>query len=317
MLTYLARRIMMAIIVILLAMTFMALLVRLIPGNPVTTILGPHANAYQIALVTKQMGLKDSAPVQVWNFIRHAVTGNLGVDFINQVPVTTLIGNALPYTIVLAVASLALAVVVGLPLGVYASAHPGSVLDRVIGIVSVGLITIPPYVSGLLLVLLFSVSLHTLPAIGAGSLSNPGSYLEHLILPAVALAITWIGYLARLIRAGMLEVLGSNYIRTARSLGMRERVVFYKYALKNAIIPTVAVLGVGLGTLMGGAIFVEVIFARPGLGTLIFNAIEARNYPVVRGGILVVAILFVTANLLADLSYRLLDPRIRIELGRD
>jgi peptide/nickel transport system permease protein len=127
----------------------------------------------------------------------------------------------------------------------------------------------------------------------------------------VALAITWVGYLARLVRANMLEVLGSNYIRTAKAFGLRERSIFYRYALKNAIIPTIAVLGVGLGSLMGGAIFVEVIFAREGLGTLIYNAIETRNYPIVRGGVLVVAILFVLANLLADLSYRFLDPRIR------
>lgn len=306
----------MAIVVILLVMTFLALLVRLIPGNPVSTILGPRATPALTALVTKQMGLDESPWQQVFHFVRNAVSGNLGVDFVNQTPVTTLIGSALPHTIVLALFSLALAIVVGLPLGVYASAHPGSVLDRVIGVISVALITVPPYVSGLLLALLFAVTLHLLPSIGAGSFSNPIDYLRHLVLPGVALAITWIGYLARLIRAGMLEVLGSNYVRTAKSLGLRERIIFYKYALKNAVIPTVAVLGVGLGTLMGGAIFVEVIFARPGLGTLIFNAIEARNYPIVRGGILVIALLFVVANLLADLCYRVLDPRIRMELGR-
>ena len=147
-------------------------------------------------------------------------------------------------------------------------------------------------------------------------MSRPGDYLRHLLLPALALAIPWWGYLARLVRASMLEVLGASYIRTAWAFGLRDRVVFYKYALKNAIIPAVAVLGVGLGSLMGGAIFVEVIFTRPGLGSLIFDSIEARNYPIVRGGVLVVALLFVGANLIADFSYRFLDPRIRLELGR-
>jgi peptide/nickel transport system permease protein len=132
----------------------------------------------------------------------------------------------------------------------------------------------------------------------------------------VALAITWIGYLARLVRASMLEVLNANYIRTAQAFGLKERMIFYRYGLKNAIIPTIAVLGVGLGSLMGNAIFVEVIFARTGLGTLIYDSIQSRNYPIVRGGVLVVAILFVLANLLADLSYRFLDPRIRDEGGR-
>ena len=155
-----------------------------------------------------------------------------------------------------------------------------------------------------------------LPAIGAGDLSDPLDYLRHLILPAVALAVTWIGYLARLVRASMLEVLNANYIRTAHAFGIGERMIFYRYALKNAIIPTIAVLGVGLGSLMGGAIFVEVIFARTGLGTLTYDAIQSRNYPIVRGGVLVVAVLFVLANLVADLSYRFLDPRIRDEAAR-
>jgi peptide/nickel transport system permease protein len=131
-------------------------------------------------------------------------------------------------------------------------------------------------------------------------------------MPTIALALSWIGYIARLSRASLLEVLNQNYIRTAQAFGIKERLIFYKYALKNAVIPVVAILGVGLGQLMGGAIFVEVIFARPGLGTLIYDAIQDRNYPVVRGGVLVIAILFVLANLLADLSYRFLDPRVRL-----
>src|SRR5205823_2010918 len=212
--------------------------------------------------------------------------------------------------------SLGLAVVLGVPLRVYAATRPGSLVDRIVGLVSVALITIPPYVAGLFLLLLFSVKLDVLPAIGSGSFSHPVDYLKHLVLPAVALAVTWIGYLARLVRASMLEVMNTNYVRTAHAFGVPERLVFYKYALKNALIPTVAVLGVGLGNLLGGAIFIEVIFNRPGLGELIFTAIETRNYPIVRGGVLVVAVMFVLANLLADLSYRFLDPRTRAELAR-
>jgi peptide/nickel transport system permease protein len=217
---------------------------------------------------------------------------------------------------VLAVASLGLAIFLGIPLGVYAATHANSWADRLLSVVSISMITLPPYVAGLFLLLLFSVWFTWLPSIGAGEFSHPLDYLKHLILPAVALAVTWIGYLARLVRTSMLEVLSANHIRTARAFGLSDRVIFYKYAMKNAIIPTVAVLGVGLGSLMGGAIFVEVIFTRPGLGSLIFDSIEARNYPIVRGGVLVVALLFVGANLIADLSYRFLDPRIRLELGR-
>ena len=151
-----------------------------------------------------------------------------------------------------------------------------------------------------------------LPAIGAGELSDPVDYARHLILPTLALAAIWIGYIARLVRTSMLEVLGQNYIRSGRAVGLGDRVIFYKYALKNAIIPTVAVLGVGLGALLGGAVFVEVIFSRPGLGSLIVDSIESRNFPIVRGAVLFIALFFVFANLAADLSYGFLDPRIRV-----
>ena len=155
-----------------------------------------------------------------------------------------------------------------------------------------------------------------MPAIGVGAAGDVGDYIKHLILPAVALAITWIGYLARLARASLLEVLNETYVRAAKAAGLSQRLVLYKYALKNALIPTVAVLGVGLGNLMGGAVFVEIIFSRPGMGTLIFQGIQTRNYPIVRAGVLVVAFLFVLANLLADLTYTYLDPRIQLDKAR-
>jgi peptide/nickel transport system permease protein len=312
---YLIRRLIMSLVVIVLVMTFLGLLVHLIPGDPVKTIMGPRASPALAALVRKQMELDKPVPTQVYDFIRNGMEGNLGVDFVSQVPVTTLIRAALPQTIILAMTALVIAVLSGVPLGVLASTRPGSWVDRITGIVSVALITVPPYVAGLLLLVIVSVRLQALPAIGIGNTGDPIDYARHLLLPAVALALGWVGYIARLVRASMLEVLGSNYIRTARAFGLGQRLIFYKYGLRNAIIPTIAVLGVGLGNLIGGTIFVEVIFARPGLGTLIFNAIEARNYPIVRGGVLVIAIMCVLANLIADLSYRLFDPRIRVEGG--
>jgi peptide/nickel transport system permease protein len=314
--SYLLKRLAMAFMVVILVMTFMAALVNLIPGDPVKTILGPRADPVMSKIVRHDMQLDLSVPHQIWNFVTGALQGNLGVDFVSNESVASLVFQALPHTVILAVSSLLLAVLVGVPLGVYAATRPNTIIDRVTGVLSVSCITIPPYVAGLFLLLLFSVHFHVFPAIGTGTLGDPVDYARHLVLPSVALAITWVGYLARLVRASMLEVLNSNYIRTAAAFGLRERAIFYRYALKNAIIPTIAVLGVGLGTLMGGAIFVEVIFARSGLGTLIFDAIQARNYPIVRGGVLVVAILFVLANLLADLTYHLLDPRISESGGR-
>ena len=314
MLKYLATRLVMAFVVIVIVITFLALLVHLIPGNPVTTIMGPRASPALAQIVRHDMNLDRPIPVQVWDFITGAFRGNLGVDFVSNVPVTSLIANALPQTLALAFTSLFIAVGVGVPIGVYAAKHVNGAADRLLAIVSVSFITMPAFVVGLLLLLAFAVHIHVFPAIGTGSLSAPGDYLRHLVLPACALAITWIGYIGRLVRANMLEVLGEPHVRTARAHGVRDGVVFYRLALKNALIPVVAVLGVGLGSLIGGAIFVEVIFARPGIGSLIYNAILERNYPVVRGGVLVVAILFVFANLAADIVYRFLDPRVRVEL---
>jgi peptide/nickel transport system permease protein len=201
-------------------------------------------------------------------------------------------------------------------LGVYSATHPDSWLDRITAIISISFITIPSYVGGLFLLLLFAVKLRVMPAIGLGKDGDVLDYIKHLILPATALAITWVGYLARLVRASLLEVLNETYIRAAMAAGLSQRLVFYKYALKNALIPTVAVLGVGIGNLMGGAVFVELIFSRPGMGTLIYNAIQSRNYPIVRAGVLVIAVLFVAANLLADLVYTYLDPRIQLDKVR-
>jgi peptide/nickel transport system permease protein len=312
---YLLKRLGMTAIVVLLLMIFLAVIVHLMPGDPVKTILGPRASEEFSQTVREEMGLDDPVPVQVYDFVTNALQGDLGEDFVSQVPVTSLIGEALPHTLILAAAGLGLAALIGIPLGVFASTRPNSIGDRLAGIISISLITVPAYVAGLFLLLIFAVQLDWFPAIGTGDFSDPVDYLKHLALPAIALALTWVGYLARLTRTSMFEVLNQNYIRTAQAFGVPDRRIYYKFALKNAIIPTVAVLGVGLGTLMGGAVFVEIIFTRTGLGTLILDSIQNRNFPIVRGSVLVIAVLFVVSNLLADLSYRLLDPRVRAEHG--
>jgi len=309
---YFVRRLVAAVLVIVIVMAFLAVMDRLIPGNPVTYIFGPRASPALIAQVRRQMGLDVSVPVQIYQYIFGAVHGNLGVDFVTNQPVSTLVMENLPYTVVLAFTGLALAVVIGVPLGILASTRPGGFIDRVIGLISVSAITMPSFVLGLLLILVFAVHLHVLPVIGAGAPGNPVDDVKHLVLPASALAIGWIGYLARLVRSNMLEVLTANYVRTAHAFGVRRSKVFYKYALKNAAAPVVAVLGVGLGSLLGGAIFIEVIFDRPGLGTLAYNAISSRNFPIIQGTALVIAVMVICANLLADFSYRLLDSRIHL-----
>jgi peptide/nickel transport system permease protein len=315
MIVYIVKRALMAFVVVVLLMVFLGVLVHLIPGDPVKIILGQQASPALSEQVRVQMGLDKPVATQVWLFVWHALRGDLGTDFITHVPVLTLIADALPHTVVLAIAGLGLAVVLGVPLGVYAASHANSLGDRVTALLSVSLITMPAYIAGLLLLLAFTVELPLVPSIGTGSFEHPLDYLRHLLLPAVALGSTWIGYIARMVRTSMIEVLNSNYIRTARAYGLKQRTILYKHALKNALIPTVAVLGVGLGHLMGGAVLIENIFSRSGLGQLILGAIATRNYPVIRGGVLAIAVLFVVTNLIADLSYRFLDPRIRVEIG--
>lgn len=308
---YLLRRLVMTGAVVVVVMVFLGLLVHFIPGDAVSIIMGPRASTELAARINTEMGLDEPVPVQVATFFANAVQGDLGRDFVTNQPVTTIVLSNLPHTMILALSALGLAALVGIPLGVYAATRPDSWGDRLTSLLSVSLISLPSYVSGLFLLLVFPVILGVLPATGAGDITNPTEYLRHLLLPALALAITWVGYLARIVRTSMLEVLGANYIRAARALGVRERRISYRYALKNAVVPTIALLGVSLGDLLGGAVFVEFIFARPGLGTLIVNAIGARNFPILRGGVLVIAVLFVLANLAADLAYRVMDPRVR------
>jgi peptide/nickel transport system permease protein len=310
---YLLRRLVMTLVVVLLVMTFLSVVIHLVPGEPASVILGPRATPDLVRAVREQMHLDDPVWKQVWLFGSNAAQGNFGHDFITGLSIASIVGNALPYTATLALAALLLATVVGVPLGVYAATRPNTIVDRVAALFSVSFITIPSYVAGLYFLLLFALTWPLLPAVGAGTFSHPLDYLKHLVLPASALAVTWVGYIARLVRTSMLEVRTANYIRTAQAVGLRERQIFYKYALKNAVIPTVAVLSVGLGDLMAGAVFIEVIFSRPGLGTTVVNAIETRNFPIVQASVLVIALIYVSANLVADLSYRFLDPRIRVE----
>jgi peptide/nickel transport system permease protein len=316
MLIYLSKRLIMTSLVVLVVMIILAALVNIVPGDAARTLLGPRATPELIQQIRTQMDLDKPALVQVANFLWMTLHGSLGTDIFTGRSINMLVGSMLPHTLILAWSSLGLSVLLGVPLGVYSATHPGSWMDRLTAIISISFITIPSYVAGLFLLLLFAVQLRWMPAIGVGDADNILDYVRHLILPALALAVTWVGYLARLVRASLLEVLNADYVRSARAAGLPQQLILYKYALKNALIPTVAVLGVGIGNLMGGAIFVEIIFGRPGLGKLIFDAIASRNYPIVRAGVLLVALLFIGANLLADLTYTYLDPRIQLDKKR-
>lgn len=306
-----------AFIAVLGAVVLLLLLPRLIPGDPATMILGSRATPDAVALLNSRMGLDLPLPTQFVNFVLRALNGDLGEDVFNGRPVRALVTAALPNTIALAVSAILLAALIGMPLAILSARRPGGIADTLIAYLSVGFVSAPSFVVSVLLLLLFSVRLGWFPVLGAGDDGDLLDQLHHLVLPAFALAVGWIGYLARLLRSSLLEVLDEPHIRTLRAFGVAERVILLKYALKPASVATITILGMGLGELLGGAVFAEVVFNRPGLGSLVYDAIRTRNYPVVQGGIFVIVLLFVATNVTVDLIQTFLDPRERSRLSRE
>jgi len=262
----------------------------------------------------ERMGLDRPIPVQFARFVGHAMTGDLGEDVWSRASVAGIVLQELPHTVVLAVTGLGWAVLIGIPLGCFSAMRRGSLLDSITGVLTVSANTVPSFVVAVYALLVFAVWLKWFPAIGAGPSGDPLRQAWYLVLPSFAIGLGWVGYLARLVRASMLEVLGENHIRTARAYGLRERRIVYGYALKLAILPTVALLGVGVGRLLSGAVFAEIVFNRPGVGRLVFESVTARNYPVVMGTVLITTCLFVFSTLAADLVVAALDPRVREKL---
>jgi peptide/nickel transport system permease protein len=296
------------------AVAFMLLLPRLIPGDAATVILGPRATPEAVAALRSRMGLDLSFPEQFLNFFGRLLQGDFGVDAVNGRPIAQLILAALPNTIILALAAMGLALLFGVPLALLSARRPGGWFDRISAFASVGFVAAPSFVISILLLLFFAKRLGWFPVLGAGEPGNPLDQLHHLVLPAFALAVGWIGYIARLLRSSLLEVLGEAHIRTMQAYGVSEGRILLKYALKPAWIPTLAIVGMGIGELLGGAVFAEVIFNRPGLGTLVVKAILERNYTIAQGGMFVIVALFVLATLIADLVQSFSDPRERQRL---
>jgi peptide/nickel transport system permease protein len=312
---YVGSRVVTTLLVLVCATILLFSLTLFIPGNPAEILLGPRATPEAIQAYSHVMGLDRPLFERLVIFLGNVLRGDLGRDVISGRPVLDLVLEVFPYTLTLTLAAIGLAIVLGVPLGCYAATHPGSVPDQIGAVTSVAFIAMPNFVVAVFLVLIFSVWLHWLPVLGVGRDGGWGDAFLRLILPALSLALSWIGYIARLLRASLLEVLGEAHIRTARAYGVPERRIVYRNALKLAAIPTVAILGLGVGRLLGGAIFAEIVFARPGLGTLVYDAIAVRNYPVVQAAVLVVVAVFTITNLLTDLTYLWLDPRLGRRLG--
>ena len=311
MLLYSLKRIGLALVIIFCAMLVLFSLIHLIPGDPVSIALGPRATAEIQAKYFEKMGLNDPFIVQYLKFMWNALQGDLGSDVFTDRSVTTTVLSQMKFTVILALSGLGWAALLGIPLGCLSAVKRNSFLDKFTGVLSVGTIAIPSFVVSIWALLFFAVMFRVFPVIGAG---KPGDLLDqlwHLILPAFAIGLGWVGYLARIVRASMLEVMETNYIRAAKAYGLPNSAIVYRYALKVAILPTVTLLGVGMGNLLSGAVFAEIIFARPGVGKLIVDMVVTRNFPVVQGAVLLTSILYVVVVTLTDLLAASLDPRVR------
>ncbi|AWJ82366.1 peptide ABC transporter permease (plasmid) [Azospirillum sp. TSH58] len=285
-------------------------LVRMIPGDPAQYMLGDYATEEALATLRAQLGLDQPVYVQYGLYVLRAVTGDFGSSVVTGRPALEEILFSLPDSAILAFAGLAVAVVIGIPLGILTAERQGSWSDMLIMIVALFGISFPVFWLGLASVLLFSQELKWFPALGASSGGGFLTHLHHLVLPAGVLGISVAAYITRLTRSAMLEVLGQDCIRVARAMGVPERRVVWRLALKNALVPILAIVGVTFAWSLGSAILIEVVFSRPGIGSMILKAVSARDYQLVQAGVLVLAVAVVLVNSLLDLAYGLVDPRL-------
>jgi peptide/nickel transport system permease protein len=305
MLTYVRRRLLLAVPVVLGVSAVVFSIVHLLPGDPVMAILsGANATPEQVEELRAQLRLEDPLIVQYARFLRRAAVGDFGRSIFSRRPVIDEIADQLPATLELAGTAIVVAAAMGLALGVLAAVRHNTWVDRGAMIVALGGVSMPSFWLGLLLIFVFSLQLGWLPATGQGGPSR-------LILPAATIGLSYAAVIARLVRSSLLEVLGNNYIVTARAKGMSERPVVLKHALGNALIPVATIIGVQLGNLLAGTIVVETVFSRQGMGRLAVTAVLDKDYPLIQGVVLVSALGYVVVNLVVDLSYSVLDPRIR------
>ena len=311
MLIYFVKRIGLAILIVFVAVFSLFVMLHAIPGDPVSIALGPRATPEIQAAYAAKMHLDTPLFTQLLIFFGNVLQGDLGTDVFSNRSVTTILIEQLPYTITLAVASLGWAALIGIPIGCLSATRRGSWVDRLTGVVSIGTIAIPSFLVSIWAILLFAIYLKLFPVIGAGDEGDIVDQARHLVLPSFAVGLGWVGYLARMVRASMLEVMGENYIRSARAFGLPERKIIYRYALRVAILPTITLMGVGFGGLLSGTVFAEIIFARPGIGKIIYDMVLNRNFPVVQGAVMVTVALYVVVTLISDLMVAYLDPRVR------
>ena len=312
MLGYLLRRVLAAIPVMGVVALFVFLLLRLTPGDPAAILAGDNATPEQLERIHVSLGLHEPIYIQFFTWINQLLHGDLGVSLISNVPVLQMIGQRLEPSISIAISTIILAILIAVPLGVIAAWKHGTWIDRFVMGLSVLGFSVPVFVIGYVLIQLFAIDLRWLPVQGFKSIAaGLGPYLERLVLPTLTLSFIYVALIARMTRAAMLDVLGEDYIRTARAKGIAEMAVLLRHGLRNAAVPVITVIGTGFALLISGVVVTESVFNLPGIGRLTVDAVLARDYPVIQAMILLTSLVYVTINLLIDVAYTLLDPRIR------
>lgn len=302
--SFVLKRILAMVPVLLGVTVAVFMILHLIPGDPVKMALGINASAQAVELLRHQLGLDQPLPVQLLRYVWNLAHGNLGLSIQSGQPVGYLLAQRFPATLELAFGGMAVAVTLGAFFGVVAALYIGTWVDRAVMVVATIGLSVPVFWVGLVLVMVFSLLLHWLPVFGYGS-------LNHLILPAFSLGVVASAVNARLVRASMAEVLAADYIRTAKAKGASKMRVVLRHALRNALIPAITVMGIQVGSLLGGTVILEQLFGWPGLGSLLISAVNTRDYTLVQGGVLYISFIFLLVNLAVDLLYSVIDPRVR------
>ena len=295
--------------VVLVGITLVVFWVIRLSGDPVLLMLPADASQQDIQRLRQLLGFDQPVHIQLWRFMERVATGDFGTSLRFQEPALALVLDRLPSTVLLAFTALSVAGVIGLPLGVLSAVRRNSVWDHAAMAVALLGQSMPIFWTGIMLITIFAVALDLFPSSGSGT-------IRHLVLPTAALGFLSTGRVARLVRGRMIEVLGEDYVRTARAKGLTESCVLYRHALRNCLLPVITILGLELGSTLGGAVVTEMVFAWPGVGRLIVSAIFARDYPLVQAAVLVVAVMFVVVNLVVDLLYAVIDPRVRYGSSR-
>jgi peptide/nickel transport system permease protein len=310
---FLARRLLYSLVVLLGVLVVVFAIVHLVPGDPVRIALGTRYTPGAYDALRAASGLDKPVLQQFFGYVGSALTGDLGVSFRTGDPVTATLLERLPATVSLAFVGIVIAAVIALPAGIWSALHEGRLSDVIVRITSQFGVSIPDFWMGILLIALFSTTLGWLPTSGYRPLfDDPGGWLRHVILPGLTVGLVAAAIMTRYVRSAVLEVAAMGYVRTAKSKGLSPRVVTFRHTVRNALVPVLTITGIQLATILGGVIVVEVVFAWPGLGRLVYNAVAARDYPLIQGAVLLIAALFLLINLVVDVLYAVVDPRIRL-----